>query len=369
MGSSKWISNREVFQMILLLQQGGLFWMLPIILVRENGTAGLLALLPGEALGILILLVCTFWRNRCDELSFLQSLVLLFGKPIGKLTGVCFVLLYLVFTELCLGSFVEVIHTMILPETPRILLLISIFILAGWLAWNGLEDIARFAVLGMSLLVVLLLLTMAGSLASFAPENLFPLKISHPEALQQSIQYSLFSYSSFFVLFMVYPALNQTKGIAWQMPLAAGISAVIFLFWTVLALGVFGQFSMNNMVWMPLELACMVQISSFLERTEALFIALWMPIVLMNGSLLLWSVTEGTHQLLEKTKSPWLHWGVIAVALLLCAQIKNLVQMFQLGHLLSMITMILVPLLLVHLFLGTYFHSRRQNIETGEQSS
>ena len=69
-GSSKSVSDREVFQMIVLLQQGGLFWMLPVLLIQENGTAGLLAIVPGLAVGILILLVCTFWRNRCEETSF-----------------------------------------------------------------------------------------------------------------------------------------------------------------------------------------------------------------------------------------------------------------------------------------------------------
>ena len=59
--------------MIVLLQQGGLFWMLPVLLIQENGTAGLLAIVPGLAVGILILLVCTFWRNRCEETSFPQS--------------------------------------------------------------------------------------------------------------------------------------------------------------------------------------------------------------------------------------------------------------------------------------------------------
>ena len=40
MGSSKSVSNREVFQMIVLLQQGGLFWMLPVLLIQEKGERG-----------------------------------------------------------------------------------------------------------------------------------------------------------------------------------------------------------------------------------------------------------------------------------------------------------------------------------------
>ncbi len=363
MGSSKQISGRETFQLLMLMQQGGLFWMLPVLLIRENGTAGLFGLVPGFLAGLLIIFVCSFWRNRCGELSFLQSLLILLGKPAGKVIGLCFVLLYLAFTVLCLNSFVEVVHTIVLPETPRILLVVSVFILAGWLAWNGLEDISRLAPLAVLLIIVLLLLTLAGSLPNFEPENLLPLTISHPEALRQAMLCSVFSYSSFLILFMIAPALNHTKNMGWQLGLAAVISAIIFLLWTILAIGVFGQFSMNTMVWMPLELACMVQISSFLERTEALFIALWMPVVLVNGSLLFWTVSEGVHQLFEKQKSRWLHWGLAAAAILLCTAVKNLAQMFQLEHLLAAVTAGLIPILLLLIILGTLLHGRRQHIE------
>ena len=56
MGSSKQISGGEVIQIILLLQQGGLFWMLPVMLIHTNGTVGLVSCIPGLAAGILMIM-------------------------------------------------------------------------------------------------------------------------------------------------------------------------------------------------------------------------------------------------------------------------------------------------------------------------
>lgn len=344
--------------MIFLLQQGGMFWMLPVMLVHENGTVGLVGCLPGLAAGILILLVCTFWRRYCDELTFPQSLTVLLGKTAGKIMGILFVLLYLLFALLCLGSFVEVVHTQLLIETPRIILLLPVFALAGWLSWNGLEDIARMTVFAVVFGILLMTLAFTGGIESFMPEQILPLQRNgnflHP------VLYSVFSYSSFLVLFMVYPALRQSENHFGRMMLAAVFSFLLFLFWVLLAIGVFGQHSMGELVWLPLELARMIQISSFLERTEALITTFWMPTILVNSSLFLWAASEGMHQFLEKQKSRWIHWILVLLAAVFCIRLNRLAWLFRLEQILAPFVTGLLPILLLVILAGTIRHIGRK---------
>ena len=361
MGSSKQISGREVMQIILLLQQGGLFWMLPVMLVHENGTAGLLAWLPGLTAGILILLVCTFWRRHCDELTFPRSLTIMLGKAAGKTTGLVFALLYLLFALLCLGCFVEVVHTQLLMETPRTILLLPVFVLAGWLSWNGLEDIARMTVFAVFFGVLLMALVITGGIGSFMPEQILPLQRTGRFLLP--VLYSVFSYSSFLVLFMVYPALRQSGNRFSRMLSAVLLSALLFLLWVLLAIGVFGQHSMGELIWLPLELARMIQVSSFLERTEALVTTFWMPTVMVNGSLFLWAASESLHQLLEKTKNRWIHWISVLAAAVICIRLNRLVWLFRMEQILAPVVAVLLPVLLFLVLTGTVLYSRRK----GEQ--
>ena len=361
MGSSKQISGGEVIQIILLLQQGGLFWMLPVMLIHTTGTAGLVSCIPGLAAGILILLVCTFWRKHCEELTFPQSLEKLLGKPIGKMAGTLFVCLYLLFALVCLGCFIEVLHTQLLPETPRALLLLPVFILAGWLSRNGLEDIARMTPFAVLAYILLIALVFTGAIDSFMPEQLLPLR-KNGDFLQPML-YGIFSYSSFLVLLMVYPSIRQSENCFNKMVLAAAGSAAVFFLLTLLALGVFGQQSMGGLVWLPLELARMIQVSSFLERTEALVTVFWIPTVLVTGSLFLWAASESLHQLLDKKKNWWLHWIMVLLTAMICIKLNRLVWLFRLEQFAAPIVAVLLPVLLTLIFAGTVLYLRRKEVD------
>lgn len=345
--------------MVLLLQQGGVFWLLPYLILKENGTAGIFSLLPGVLTGALIIGVCAFWGGRCRERTFFDSLSQMLGKPLGKFTGFCFLLFYITFASSCLYSFVDVINGHLLIETPRLVIACTIFLLVGWLSWNGLEDLARLAVLCALLLVVLVLLALAGIWHTFSLENMMPLTVKTPQQFIQGVQYSIFAYSGLLTLFMVYPALRKSNHVTRQLVLAMLLSSGIFTLWLLMALGMFGQYSTGSMIWLPLELARMIQISSFLERTEALFAVLWMAVVFANGSLLVWSVSEGAHQLFGQKKNGWLHWGVVLGLLLICTQIKNLLQLLQFVQLLSLVSMGLIPALLLLVLAGTLLYGRR----------
>lgn len=360
MGSSKLISTRELFYIVLLLHQGGVFWVLPYLLVKENGTASLVSLLSGLLLGALIIAVCAFWGSRCRETTFIPSLTQLLGKPLGKIVGLLFVLFYAAFAVISLYTCIEVIGGQLLLETPRTLLICTVFLLVGWLSWNGLEDMARLTVLCVVLVAAILLLALAGSVELFSVENLLPLELRSVDDVQPALLHSAFAYSGLMILFMIYPALNQTRRAASGMLLAMVVSTGIFVVWVLLALGVFGQFSTGSMIWLPLELARMIRISSFLERTEALFAVLWLAIVFVNSSLLLWSVSESLHQLLERQKNRWLHWGLVTLLALACMQIKDILRMFALEWQLARGSVVLLPLLLVLVLAGSWLYGRRK---------
>ena len=148
-----------------------------------------------------------------------------------------------------------------------------------------------------------------------------------------------------------------------KLMLAMGMSSVAVSLWIILALGVFGQYSTGSMIWLPLELARMIQLSSFLERTEALFAILWMVVVVANGGLLVWCVTEGVHQLFGKGKNSWLHWGTIAVLVGMGMQTKNVLGLLQLQQRLAAVSLLWIPVLLLCIIIGTLRYRHRQQRE------
>jgi hypothetical protein len=147
------------------------------------------------------------------------------------------------------------------------------------------------------------------------------------------------------------------------MLLAAAGSAAVFFLLTLLALGVFGQQSMGGLVWLPLELARMIQVSSFLERTEALVTVFWIPTVLVTGSLFLWAASESLHQLLDKKKNWWLHWIMVLLTAMICIKLNRLVWLFRLEQFAAPIVAVLLPVLLTLIFAGTVLYLRRKEVD------
>ena len=99
------VSNREIFYLVLLVQQSGVFWLLPYFMVRGNGTAGLIAVLPGVFAAICIVLVAHYWGTRITETGFMTALCQK-HRAMGVVLGSVFCLFYLLFAVLMLYSFV-----------------------------------------------------------------------------------------------------------------------------------------------------------------------------------------------------------------------------------------------------------------------
>ncbi len=339
--------------------------MLPYFLIKGNGTAGVLALLPGLLLGAIIITSCAFWNKTCEGYTLFPALTEMLGTFLGKAVGFGFVLFYASFAVSCLYGFIEVINGHLLLETPRMVIAIGIFLLVGVLSWHGLEDIARTATLCASLVLVISLLMLMGSKGVFSIENLLPVRLGEPESLLIAMRQSFFAYGGLLSLFMVYPALSRNAHVSKKLMLAMGVSSVAVSLWIILALGVFGQYSTGSMIWLPLELARMIQLSSFLERTEALFAILWMVVVVANGGMLVWCVTEGVHQLFGKKKNSWLHWGTIALLVGMGMQTKNVLGLLQLQQKLSMLSLFWIPILLLFVIVGSLRYRHRQRREEG----
>ncbi len=345
MDSNKIISSCQLVVMVLLFQQSGLFWLLPYFLVRENGTIGLSAILAGVLAAILILLAGRRRMAVISDYGFIPALRNRSG--VGTIVGAVFVVWYFLFSIVMLYSFVDVAQKQLLEETPRVLLCLTVVLIVGVMSWSGLETIARMSVFAMAALIVMVSVSVLGNVDLFVLEHGLPLQINAPDQLREAAVHSIFCYSGLLSLFMLSPSVEQSKPLAKPLFFAAGIGAGLLVLWTWFALCVFGEYSLQTILWIPAHLARMVQISSFVEQTESLFVVLWMVITLTNGSLLLWCISEGTHQLLHKEKTVRMHSTILVLLFFGLLALQNSMELLQMEAWLAKASLIVVPLLLL----------------------
>ncbi len=352
MGSSKTISSQQIFWLIVLFQQSGIFWLLPYYLVGENGTIGLIAIAIGMLWAVAILCIGQYWYMRMPDLGFATALKQR-QRLAGTITGGLFLLFYLLFAVMMLYSFVDVTHQQLLEETPGIVLCAVTVLLAGWMSRGGLESIARLNVLCVGAVVLMLAVSVAGTADLFAVENALPLQIKNPLQLQHAALHSIFCYSGMMVLFMIYPAAGKDTLRRKTLVRAVALGGTLTVLWTFYALCILGEYSLQSILWIPVHLARMVQISTFLEQTESLFVILWMMLSVIAGSLLLWCASEVLHQLLQKQQTWWVHWTVVLAVLLGTIAVRNSMRLLLLEAVLARAAVLIVPVMLLMIVLLT----------------
>ena len=207
-GSSKAISNREIFYLVFLLQQSGMFWLLPYFLVRGNGTLGISAIFGGLLTAIGIILVGHYRVSHIAEMEFMSALRQR-HTVLGTGAGVLVCLLYLMFAILMLYSLVDVIQKQLLTETPRMVLCAVTVLLAGWLSKGGLESIARLNMLCIGALFIMMITSVVGTLDLFTIEHALPLQMKNTVQFEEALLQSMFCYSGLLVVFMLYPASRE----------------------------------------------------------------------------------------------------------------------------------------------------------------
>lgn len=345
MGSSKIISNREIFFLVLMIQQSGLFWLLPYFLVRGNGTAGLGAVLAGILAAICIILIGHYWGRHMPNMGFVTALRQRHAA-IGTITGLLFCLWYLLFAVLILYSFVDAAQKQLLPDTPRIVLCAVIALLTGWMSKGGLEALARLNMLCIGSIVLMMTVSIAGTADLFHPEYALPIQIQNTAQMQEAAVHSVFCYSSLLSVFMLYPASADKQTMHKWVLAAVGIGALSLIVWTAYALSVLGQYSLQAVLWIPIHLVRMVEIGALIDQTESLFIVLWMAIVMTIGSMFLWCASEGVHQLVKKQANPYLHWGIALLVFSGMAALENTMVFLRVEAILAKVMLFFLPAML-----------------------
>ena len=345
-GSSKAISNREIFYLVFLLQQSGMFWLLPYFLVRGNGTLGISAIFGGLLTAIGIILVGHYRVSHIAEMEFMSALRQR-HTVLGTVTGVLVCLLYLMFAILMLYSLVDVIQKQLLTETPRMVLCAVTVLLAGWLSKGGLESIARLNMLCIGALLIMMITSVVGTLDLFTIEHALPLQMKNAVQFEEALLQSMFCYSGLLVVFMLYPASREKHSLYLTLGKAVAAGMLVTILWTVYALCILGEYSLQTVLWIPVHLARMVQIGTLLEQAESLFIVLWMIIVMTIGSLFLWCTTTGTQQLIGKQKARWMLAAVLWVVFFGMMALHNTMGLLQAELILAKWMTVILPIVLL----------------------
>lgn len=276
-------------------------------------TDGWISILLAGAFVQAIIFVYMFLSKRYPNSNLYEILEGVFGKWLGK-----FLIFLHVIYFICVGAVILILFSSVLtvwafPNTPQFIKIGLALFTAFYLAKENIRVIARFH----TFVSILLILVVALTLAAFThAEYRYVLPIGHTGITNillssRAAMLSLLGFELFIILFSV------TEGTLKQKIKAASFANLaVTVTYAYLAFVCYIFFSPEEIALVPEPILYLIKSFSFivLERTDLIFLSVWMVSVLTSFTGYLYIAALGAASLLNKKN----HSPYTAVICILC---------------------------------------------------
>lgn len=236
-----------------------------------------LSAIPMTLFGLGIALLTLALGRRFPGKTLIGIIYTVLGKPIGFVVGASYVWWFITLGTLTARGFAELINTMILPRTPMIVVLGSIILVTATAVRSGIEVMVRTMQVVIPALLAFLGVLGILSLRDVNAQNLLPVLENGVRApLQGAYVRAGFFGECIVGLMMVLPFLNRREQAPQVLIAPVCFLGLLGLTSSLWYISVLGPEVAGRLAFPAAEIARFISIAAFLERLEALAVALWM---------------------------------------------------------------------------------------------
>lgn len=347
---------------------------LPASLVQEVGTdAWLLAIISGIVNIFFIYLICKV-GVRFGEKGFVGTLRSLFGRLLGTILAIPVLIYFVGFAGLEVRIFAETLKVFLLNNTPIEYIIISLLILAIFLARSGIEPTARFFEAVTPVIIVIMVgLTLLSFPSNKGITNLRPYLTTPILKYVKGLKAGIFAYGGFEVLLILFPFIRKPKE-AFKASLIPHI--VIIVLYTIIiieCLAKFGTKETEALIYPTMTLIKSVEIpGGFIERMEGLLIALWVLFVFTTIVALIYAYSVIGGDLLNHKERKHIIALFLPAMYLIALAGNNIAELFDLIDRMTIVlgsyTAIILPTIMFIMMKLKGKNSKQSRSEGGEKS-
>jgi spore germination protein KB len=134
-----------------------------------------IALIVASLFGGVIVLVYARLIRLLPGMDFYDMAQAVFGKIIGKIIIALMVWYAIQLSALVLRSFSEFIQIVSLMETPQLVVMVAMLLVTSYMAFSGIETLAKWVMIALALILGIVLFTMLISIRQADISNIFPI--------------------------------------------------------------------------------------------------------------------------------------------------------------------------------------------------
>ncbi|MFD0825775.1 GerAB/ArcD/ProY family transporter [Neobacillus sp. M.A.Huq-85] len=279
------ISPFLVFFLIHTMQFGvGVLGFQRIIALTAGYDAWISVVIAGLSVNIIIWMMYRISETVNGDIMSAHTFI--FGKIMGNLLSLPFVLVYLLAAIITLRPFIEVIQAWMFEDLSTFWFSLAFCGLGIYILYGGFRTVAGVAFFGV-VLPAYLLFTFLFTIPYADIRNLLPIFDHSIKDLAFASYQMSFTYSGFLILLFFYPFIKEPEKSKKWAHLGAFTTTIIYTLISIATFSFFSEGQLQKYIWPTLTMWKIVEMP-FVERFEYIGIANWIIIILPNFCIALW---------------------------------------------------------------------------------
>ncbi|MCF8010257.1 MAG: spore germination protein [Clostridiales bacterium] len=234
-------------------------WMVIILVVLVTAAAAFVLALLG---------------NRFQDSTIIQYSTKILGIPLGKVVGLLYIIYFIYINAIIFREFMDMITTSYMPETPSLVVCISLFIAVAYLVRSGIEVLSRVSEITIPVILLLLVVVIMMVLPEVKISNFKPVMETGLLEITKSIYVPLAFFLEIVTMLMLVPYVNKPAQVKRTFILGVVISGLFLLLIMFAVIGVFGNL-VGSMNFSTLRVIKYIKLFNLIERVEPVIMLMW----------------------------------------------------------------------------------------------
>lgn len=310
------ISAKQMILLVFISRIIILIAFLPILVAPPANQDVWISILVMVPFNLILAVPVYLLAKRFPNQTLYQYCRSIMGKA-GLGVGLLFVWFFLHSCAISLSSFSKFFTTTIMPETPSLFFIITLTLVAAYAVHHGIEVLGRFSefitpLIMLAIITIFLLLCKDMDFSDLTPileKGIYPTLLGGLYASSLMIET--------LALAIILPFLNDHKKTKTIFIFSTFLLVPFVLMLTLAVLTTFGQELARTLVYPSFSAVRFVHVGDFLERIDAIHIAIWILGMFIKISFFYYLTVLGLSQLfhLKDYKSLVLPTGTIIISL------------------------------------------------------
>jgi len=269
-------SKQLIFIMIGAMLGSGIL-SLPRLAAKEAGQDAWFAVILGSLFPLVSICLIRFLYKKNKAESYVALCRKIGGRYLGGFFCILLAVYSLSITAVLLRVFIEVVSIFLLQDTPKLVKLFLMLSVCAYIAAGNAKVLGRVYEFLFYILLPLLLFSLPAIINNSDYLNLLPVFNHSISDYAQASLTTGFAFSGFELYLIFHPYVSREKEAFRASLYALLITLILYLYYVVSAILVFGPDLVQQFTWPTLRLLATAEIP-VIERIEFLFIQAWIGV-------------------------------------------------------------------------------------------